>query len=433
MTQKHIPFLRATQSKDGICIQVPTSTAHRQLTKLMDFLRFPYHTYALEEEKLYRVAIRGIPKELSEQEVHDDLVGQGIAVTNVHRHKNKRIFDMRSRGARPARPYTAAQANKSAGAQKQPSDATENCNFPPPRPAWGPKTGPTPPAPVPPKPLAPPKTAPVKQAPPPPSPPTPPPKRPRRSCRRAFSCLLFHDDSVIIAGDLNAKHQSWNCVANNTKGNLLFSWQDDMTFDLVAPTEPTHFPRKAGHSPDVLDIALLQNIRLRPTSIEVIQELTNSDHRPVLLQLDPRNDLPGPSGLCGPTKTVIDWVKLGEALKVPSSIHLDQIPTSLTTETDIELALVPANFVSQKKFLSQQKLHIMLNNFFNTDIFVSHKGATHRARMRDVHVITRVEMTLYRMELYERPACVCVHVITRVVRYAVPHTIPDDTTSSLCA
>ncbi|KAI5636847.1 hypothetical protein NE865_10438 [Phthorimaea operculella] len=232
MTQKHIPFLRATQSKDGIRIQVPTSTTHRQLTKLMDFLKFPYHTYALEEEKLHRVVIRGIPKELSEQEVHDDLVSQGIAVTNVHRiksHKNKRIFDMvhvtlerseagkaiyglrsflshlscritvcqvrrhhstaecthakktdppaadsstpalppicvlcgetghpanyrgcpRASKANPkvlARLLTkAAQANKSTCAQKQPSDAADNCNFPPPRPAWGPKTGPTPP------------------------------------------------------------------------------------------------------------------------------------------------------------------------------------------------------------------------------------------------------------------------------------------------
>ncbi|KAI5644778.1 associated with zinc fingers domain-containing protein [Phthorimaea operculella] len=294
MTLKSRPRLRATQSKDGIRIQVPTSTAHRQLTKLMDFLQFPYHTYALEEEKLHRVVIRGIPKELSEQEVHDDLVSQGIAVTNVHRiksHKNKRIFDMvhvtleRSEAGKaiygvktvcnlsgirleaprktgipgqchncqvyghssrtchaiprcvkcadnhstaqctrpkktdppaadsstPALPPVcvlcgetghpanyrgcprapkanpkvlarllakAAQANKSAGAQKQPSDTADNCNFPPPRPAWGPKTGPTPPAPLPPKPLAPPKTAPAKKAPPPPSPPrpTPPPK-----------------------------------------------------------------------------------------------------------------------------------------------------------------------------------------------------------------------------------------------------------------
>ncbi|KAJ2952536.1 hypothetical protein O0L34_g6855 [Tuta absoluta] len=97
MTQNKIPFLTASQTKDGIKIQVPTSSAHRALTKLLNFLQFPYHTYALEEEKLHRVVIRGIPKEISEKEVYDDLIAQNIPVRKVHRissHRNKRQFDM---------------------------------------------------------------------------------------------------------------------------------------------------------------------------------------------------------------------------------------------------------------------------------------------------------------------------------------------------
>ncbi|KAI5636995.1 hypothetical protein NE865_10295 [Phthorimaea operculella] len=54
----------------------------------------------------------------------------------------------------------------------------------------------------------------------------------------------------------------------------------------------------------------------------------------------------------------------------------------------------------------------ILQNSARKDIFVSLKGATHRARILDVHVITRVVMTLYRMGLYKRPAYVCVRVIT---------------------
>ncbi|KAJ2952535.1 hypothetical protein O0L34_g6854 [Tuta absoluta] len=146
-------------------------------------------------------------------------------------------------------------------------------------------------------------------------------------------------DSVIIAGDLNAKHMSWNCIANNPRGNLLFEWQDELSFDLVAPTEVTHYPHTVTHRPDILDIALLKNVNLRLSSIEVRHELCDSDHRPVLLKLDPRTDIPGPSGLCGPTKTIVDWPKLGQALNAPSSTHLDQIPTRLTTETDINLAV----------------------------------------------------------------------------------------------
>lgn len=94
--------------------------------------------------------------------------------------------------------------------------------------------------------------------------------------------LLDDDSPVIVAGDLNAKHASWNSRVTNGRGNTLFRFAAERNIQVIGPTEPTHYG--VHGRPDVLDIAILNNIPYR-AEIETVHDL-DSDHNPVLLHLE---------------------------------------------------------------------------------------------------------------------------------------------------
>ena len=97
--------------------------------------------------------------------------------------------------------------------------------------------------------------------------------------------LLQISNSVIIAGDLNAKHRDWQCNSTNRSGTKLydFYYNGNQNFQILAPAEPTHIPDNANSEPDILDIALVKNVRSTIT-IKTLNNL-DSDHLPVLLTL----------------------------------------------------------------------------------------------------------------------------------------------------
>ncbi|KAL5241636.1 hypothetical protein ACI65C_009046 [Semiaphis heraclei] len=71
--------------------------------------------------------------------------------------------------------------------------------------------------------------------------------------------LLNTSHYVVIAGDLNAKHESWNSRRQNTAGNTLAKFLDkrrDLT--IAAPTSPTHYPDNPNHNADIMDVAILK-------------------------------------------------------------------------------------------------------------------------------------------------------------------------------
>lgn len=71
--------------------------------------------------------------------------------------------------------------------------------------------------------------------------------------------LLDLSDSVLLAGDLNAKHPAWNSRLSNPRGNIIYNLCCSLNFDVIAPMHPTHFPNNPNQNPDVLDVALLKN------------------------------------------------------------------------------------------------------------------------------------------------------------------------------
>lgn len=153
------------------------------------------------------------------------------------------------------------------------------------------------------------------------------------------NALLSLGSSVILAGDFNCKNTSWNCNTTNNNGRILDNLTDappDLDFDhfdIIAPLEPTRFPGNPNHRPEILDIALLKGVALRLSSITVLHEL-DSDHRPVLMRLgpDPTTDLT-------PTKTIVDWKRLGASLQAANSPDLDKIPDHIQTSEDVTLAI----------------------------------------------------------------------------------------------
>jgi hypothetical protein len=64
----------------------------------------------------------------------------------------------------------------------------------------------------------------------------------------------------ILAGDLNAKHPSWNSAVSNLSGEKLLQFFDRNDFKISAPQCPTHY--SPGGSGGVLDIVVHKNIRL---------------------------------------------------------------------------------------------------------------------------------------------------------------------------
>lgn len=94
--------------------------------------------------------------------------------------------------------------------------------------------------------------------------------------------LIFRDDKVILAGDLNAKSPTWNCTSSNAAGKRLQRYIDNNDLDLHIPDEHTRFPWVTTHNPSTLDIVITKNTTI--SQIKTIFDLS-SDHNSVLFEL----------------------------------------------------------------------------------------------------------------------------------------------------
>lgn len=98
-----------------------------------------------------------------------------------------------------------------------------------------------------------------------------------------FDKLLDSPLPTIIAGDLNAKHTSWNSKVCNSKGRTLFAHSCKNDFIVAGPREPTHHSYNLLHQPDVLDVVVYKNIC---HSIELqTRTRLSSDHNPVQITI----------------------------------------------------------------------------------------------------------------------------------------------------
>ncbi|CAI6366272.1 unnamed protein product [Macrosiphum euphorbiae] len=104
-----------------------------------------------------------------------------------------------------------------------------------------------------------------------------------------LNLLTSSCDWFIIAGDLNAKHPSWNSNSVNPAGRVLYRHAQNSDYVVTAPSSPTHFPNNPVHRPDILDVAL-HKLPLHLVEVFNLNELS-SDHNPILLVIsDPPCD-----------------------------------------------------------------------------------------------------------------------------------------------
>lgn len=90
--------------------------------------------------------------------------------------------------------------------------------------------------------------------------------------------------NVIVLGDLNAKHEEWNCNCRNTNGNRLFSFLESNNYiTLNVPSGHTHFPGN-GKAPSTIDLVLTKNVRIN--SIPETSCQLGSDHNPVIFKVN---------------------------------------------------------------------------------------------------------------------------------------------------
>lgn len=93
--------------------------------------------------------------------------------------------------------------------------------------------------------------------------------------------LLNSPEPTIIIGDLNSKNTSWGCKVNTPNGRRLLKASNLLNFQILAPTNPTHYPKNRTAQPDILDIALIKNFPHTIHSYSLAE--LDSDHCPVII------------------------------------------------------------------------------------------------------------------------------------------------------
>ncbi|CAH2100837.1 unnamed protein product [Euphydryas editha] len=85
MADKNIHFFHARSTAQGIRVIVQDSTTHRCLTTLLRDSKISFHTHAVEDERQLRLVFRGLPKEIDNKSIFDDLQRQKFPIREVNR------------------------------------------------------------------------------------------------------------------------------------------------------------------------------------------------------------------------------------------------------------------------------------------------------------------------------------------------------------
>lgn len=85
LADERINFTNAKNSDHGIKVSTPSSDDYRRLTKFLDKHNHVYYTHKLPEDKNLKIVLRGVPVEISEEEIIQDLHFQNITPIKVIR------------------------------------------------------------------------------------------------------------------------------------------------------------------------------------------------------------------------------------------------------------------------------------------------------------------------------------------------------------
>ncbi|CAH2000669.1 unnamed protein product [Acanthoscelides obtectus] len=83
MNSKGIQFSKARTAGTSVKVFTNTPADYRQLVALLESIKRPFFTYQLKEDRMDQRVIRGLPREMSVNDIKEDLVTQGIADAEV--------------------------------------------------------------------------------------------------------------------------------------------------------------------------------------------------------------------------------------------------------------------------------------------------------------------------------------------------------------
>lgn len=138
--------------------------------------------------------------------------------------------------------------------------------------------------------------------------------------------LVDSPNVTVIAGDFNARHTAWNSNYICTEGRRLLDDADRTGYEVLGPEVPTHYPYRADHIPDVIDLAVVRGLTAVP-SIEVLDDHILSDHQPVLLTL---MSTPAQS-LMTPVRHRQDWELFAHHMTKPMPYHRIESQSDIDT------------------------------------------------------------------------------------------------------
>lgn len=136
----------------------------------------------------------------------------------------------------------------------------------------------------------------------------------------------------LAAGDFNAKHTFWGSRLVTPRGRQLLDTVFSNNLDAISAGHPTYWPTDLNKIPDVIDFAVIGNIKREHISLIPSLDLS-SDHSPTLLTLSCEEQNLYQINPFFPNKKT-NWLKY----KMYVSAHLPQ-NISLKTEDEIQSAI----------------------------------------------------------------------------------------------
>lgn len=103
------------------------------------------------------------------------------------------------------------------------------------------------------------------------------PSATRAQAKDFFGKVLSQPGQLIIAGDFNCKHNAWNNLNNDRKGQDLYDLLTHFNFSIIPPNEPTLYPYIGD--PSCVDFVVCKGGNFID-DLEVINDLS-SDHLPL--------------------------------------------------------------------------------------------------------------------------------------------------------
>jgi len=162
--------------------------------------------------------------------------------------------------------------------------------------------------------------------------------------------IFSQNDSVVLVGDLNSKHVTWNNATMNRNGWTLLSYCINNDITLNYPDQPTHFPYNSN--PSVLDLALSKRCSIsKPQAVPAL----SSDHNPIVFKIHLH---PAISKL----RIMYDYKQANWSLfRATLDLHLNPYPHIHTT-TDLEHAITAFETSVRQAAISAIPVHTVKRN-----------------------------------------------------------------------